>query len=674
MRFYPLFVIFLLWFIFFLPIFQGSTLFDDTIEEFYPAFYFFTESLKKGQIPFFNHHLFSSFPFLNEPQYLALNPLFLLRHLFGLLNNSLYAYNLLVSLNYLLSLIFAYLFFRKRFDEGISLFGSVVYTFSMNHITTIVHPHVFDLIPLIPLIFYFLDEKPLLSATILGISFHTGHPQKPIYLLIPIILYFVLARRFKVLILYILALLPFILSYYFQVKDLFAFSERIKWDLRSLLESSYHIDKFVSLIIPKFYGSIEEGAVYVGGPYHFYMQMSIYFSIPALILGIYGVIKNWKIFEIRVFALSSLILFSLALGDQNPLINLIYSTGLIKGLRDPVRALHILPILVSLFSAYGLKSFLENGDRKTAFRIILLIFVFSIPFLLQKPPIENTGEILKFFALLTLTYALLGWRGILPHSITALAFIDLYLAGNPYLKRKIDVESYYKPPFISDLSSGRLGDYRINARFNMGLALPRNSGMINRLELVDGYEPLVSKFYLDYYRNLINRVEGFEKLLDMGNIRFYITEEGFREKPEVLPRACLFFKAEVVKDSAEFFGNLKEFDVRKTVYLQDEPKGKYEEPEPCSPVRILKYDYTKIVLEYSSQKGGILYFSLPIYPYWRAKLNGKDMRILRANWAFMAFEVPSGFHKLEVYYDKRSLILTLSLWFLGILLIPLLKR
>jgi hypothetical protein len=674
MRFYPLFAIFLLWFIFFLPIFQGSTLFDDTIEEFYPAFYFFTESLKKGQIPFFNHHLFSSFPFLNEPQYLALNPLFLLRHLFGILNNSLYTYNLLVSLNYLLTLIFAYLFFRKRFDEGISLFGSVVYTFSMNHITTIVHPHVFDLIPLIPLIFYFLDEKPLLSAIILGISFHTGHPQKPLYLLIPIILYLVLARRFKVLILYTLALLPFILSYYFQVKDLFDFSERIKWDLRSLLESSYHIDKFVSLIIPKFYGSIEEGAVYVGGPYHFYMQMSIHFSIPALILGIYGVIKNWKIFEIRVFALSSLILFFLALGDQNPLINLIYSTGLIKGLRDPVRALHILPIFVSLFSAYGLKSFLENGDRRTAFRIILLIFVFSIPFLLQKPPIDNTEEILKFFALLILTYALLGWRGILPHSITALTFLDLYLAGNPYLKRKIDVESYYKPPFISDLSSGRLGDYRINARFNMGLALPRNSGMINGLELVDGYEPLVSKFYLDYYRNLINRVEGFEKLLDMGNIRFYITEEGFREKPDVLPRACLFFKAEVVKDSAEFFGGLKEFDVRRTVYLQDEPKGKYEEPEPCSPVRILKYDYTKIVLEYSSQKSGILYLSLPIYPYWRAKLDGKDIKILRANWAFMAFEVPSGFHKLEVYYDKRSLILTFSLWFLGILLIPLSKR
>lgn len=668
MRFYTPIIGFFLWLIFFLPIFQGSTLFDDTVEEFYPAFHFFTESLKKGNFPFFNHHFFASFPFLNEPQYFALNPFFLLRHLFGLLSNSLYTYNVLVSINYLFSLFFAYIFLRKRFDEAISLFGSVTYTFSMNHITTIVHPHSFDLIPLIPLIFYFLEEKPLISATIFGISFHTGHPQKPLYLFIPIALYLLLGRRFRILILYFFVLLPFLLANYFQSKDLFKFSERVTWNISSLLESSYHFDKFVSLIIPKFYGSLEEGSVYVGGPYHFFMQMSIYFSIPALILGIYGIVKNWKIFEVKVFAISSIILFLLALGDQNPLINFLYSTGIIKGLRDPVRALHILPIFVSLFSAYGLRSFLERRDENTILKITLLILAFSIPFLLQRPRIDNSGEILKFFVLIILTYALLRLRGILPNSITALTFFDLYLAGNPYLKRRIDTESYYKPTFVSDLMPKGLGEYRINARFNLGLALPRNSGMINGLELLDGYEPLVSKFYLEYYRNLINRIEGFEKLLDMGNVRFYITEDGFRENPGYLPRSCVFFKAEVVKDSGEFFGNLKKFDTRNIVYLQDEPKGKYEKFEPCIPAKILKYDYTSIILEYSSKREGILYISLPIYPYWRAKIDGKDIRIMRANWTFIALEVPKGSHRVEIHHDKISIILTISLWFLGLLL------
>jgi Predicted membrane protein len=373
-------------------------------------------------------------------------------------------------------------------------------------------------------------------------------------------------------------------------------------------------------------------------------------------------------FEVKVFAISSIILFLLALGDQNPLINFLYSTGIIKGLRDPVRALHILPIFVSLFSAYGLRSFLERRDENTILKITLLILAFSIPFLLQRPRIDNSGEILKFFVLIILTYALLRLRGILPNSITALTFFDLYLAGNPYLKRRIDTESYYKPTFVSDLMPKGLGEYRINARFNLGLALPRNSGMINGLELLDGYEPLVSKFYLEYYRNLINRIEGFEKLLDMGNVRFYITEDGFRENPGYLPRSCVFFKAEVVKDSGEFFGNLKKFDTRNIVYLQDEPKGKYEKFEPCIPAKILKYDYTSIILEYSSKREGILYISLPIYPYWRAKIDGKDIRIMRANWTFIALEVPKGSHRIEIHHDKISIILTISLWFLGLLL------
>ncbi|MEO0149683.1 MAG: YfhO family protein [candidate division WOR-3 bacterium] len=673
-RVLPLVVILAFWIVFFLPIFQGSTLFDDTIEQFYPAFYFFTESLKRGQIPFFNHHLFSGFPFLNEPQYFALNPFFIIRLAVGLMKNSLYTYNFLVSLNYLAGFLFAYLFLRKRFDDLISLFGATVYIFSMNHITTIVHPHVFDLIPLIPLIFYFLDDKPYISAILLGIGFHTGHPQKPLYLLLSVVIYYLFLTskdrsKLKTLFLYSVVVVPFVLAYYFQAKDLFSFSERLEWNIKALLESSYHIDKFVSLIIPKFYGSIEEGALYVGGPYHFYMQMSIYFSIPALIFAIYGIIKNRQVLEIKAYTLIVLLMFFLALGDQNPIINIIYSTGIIKGLRDPVRALHILPIFVSILSSYGLKSFLEDRDAKTLLKITVSILIVSFIFLLQKPQIDNSGEILKFFLLLAGTYVLvyaLKERNALALSLTALAFIDLYSAGNPYIRRKMDVENYYKPNYISSIKPPYLGYYRINARFERGMVLPRNSGMINGLELTDGYEPLISKFYISFYRFMINRVEGYEKLLSMANVKFYAYEMGFLENKENLPRACLFFNAEVVKDSATFFENLPNYDVKTTLYLQDNPKGYYKEPQPCKSVKILNYDYEKMKLSYESDKPAILYVSLPIYPYWKAKVNGKETKILRANWTFMALEVPKGSNMVEIFYDKKPLIISITLWFVGL--------
>ncbi len=671
-----------LWIVFFLPILKGSTMFDDTIEQFYPAFHFLVLNLRKFSLPFFNHHQFAGFPFLNEPQYFALNPFFILRHIVGIFNDSIHIYNLMVAINYLFGFIFSFLYLKRKFDEGVALFGAIIYTFSMNHITTIVHPHVFDLIPLIPLIFYFLETSPFISAIFMGISFHTGHPQKPLYLLLSIIIYYILIsikdrKRFLEFVAYILIVIPFMLAYYFQIKDLFGFSERVSWNIKSLLESSYHLDKFVSFLIPKFYGSIEEGSVYVGGPYHFYMQMSIYFSVAGIVMAIFAIMKHWRDFYVKLSTIIILVMIFIALGDQNPIINFVYSTGLVKGLRDPVRALHITPIFVSILASYGLRSFMDTKDIKSIFKILgILIFVaIFYMFSFNKPyNFDNSGEILKFF-LLSLAVYILSFAftkglsgGIFITSMIVLTFLDLYSAGNPYLRRRLDVENYYNPEYINDIKPPQLGYYRINARFNKGIALPRNSGMMNGLELVDGYEPLISRYYIAFYRYMINREDGFENLLSMANVRYYIGDYGFNELKNTLPRACIYYDAEVLRDSSEFFRNLRDYDVHKSLYVQSSLRRNYNSPSPCKPVKILNYDYRHVIFSYESDKPGILYISIPIYPHWEVKVNGKKEKILRANWAFMAVEIPLGRGTVEVSYNARSIIMTASLWILGIVL------
>ncbi len=671
-------IIVLLWFIFFLPIFRGSTLFDDIIEQFYPAFYFLTSSLKKGVIPFFNHHLFGGFPFLNEPMYLALNPFFILRHLIGLLNNSLYTYNLLVSINYLFAYIFAFLFLSKKFNETISLFGATVYVFSMNHITTIVHPHVFDLIPLIPLILYFLESKPYISAVILGISFHTQHPQKPLYLLMAVAIFYIMKilkdkRKIYEFWFYLIIVGFFLLAYYFQGKDLFNFSERFSWDIKSLLESSYHIDKFISLTIPKFYGSIEEGSFYTGGPYHFYMQMSIYFSVPALILAIYGFIKNRSDSYVRFVALVILSMFFVALGDHNPIVYGVYSSGLIKGLRDPVRALHILPIFVSVLSCYGLKTLIDDGDKTTLLKVSGVVFLLSMAFVvLVKTDYDNSAEVVKFFILVLLFIAASSVKGLGENYFSAmfilLAFADLYMAGNPYLKRNVDIERYYNPPYVRDLKPEGLGYYRINARFSGGMALPRNSGMINGLELTDGYEPLISRYYIGFYRFLINRVDGFENMLYMADVKYYITEKGFKENTFRLSRAAICYNAVVIEDSATFFGEIRNLKPDRVVYLQDRPRKTYSSDKPCKPAKVLNYDYEHIRIEFSEKEPSVLYISLSVYPLWKARINGKNAQILRANWTFMAVETPAGKGVVEIYCDKKPLTMAALMWLTGFIL------
>jgi hypothetical protein len=74
---------------------------------------------------------------------------------------------------------------------------------------------------------------------------------------------------------------------------------------------SYHFDRIITLIIPKFYGSIENE--YVGGPYYFYTEMTFYFTIIGLLLAIYGSVKNYKDKFVLSLIVSSILLLCLVI-------------------------------------------------------------------------------------------------------------------------------------------------------------------------------------------------------------------------------------------------------------------------------------------------------------------------------------------------------------------------
>jgi len=675
--------LFIFWLILFFPIiFLSNPLFDDTIEEFYPNFYFITEQLKNLKLPSFNPYFFSNHPVINSVHLFELNPLFLIRNFIGIFNNSIYVFNLIISLNYLLALIFSYFYFKKlKFKNEIAIFGSVIFTFSTCYIFTIIHPHTYDFIPFVPLVLYFLDDKPYLSALFMGFAFHSGHPQKPIYLLILIFIIFffkILENKREIFkfILFLIVFLPFVLSFYFQGIDLFTISKRVENDLKFLLEMSYHFDKIITLIVPKFYGSVE--SEYIGGPYYFYTEMTFYFTIIGLLLAIYGSLKNYKDKFVLSIIFSAFLLFLLALGDQNVIIKFLYESGIIKGIRNPSRALFIYPIIISILACYGLNSLLKErklNQINYIFLGILFIFLLFLPFIPKEIDISN--EIFKFFIFLAISYILIyGFlkkilsEKLFLYSVSLLAFLDFYLISGSYLKIKKfeNVYSYYSPDFVNQLKPNSLGEYRINSRFYKGLALARNSGSINKLELIEGYDPLVSKFYTKFHDYIIKRNDGFENLLKMANVKFYITDSGFLELKNYLPRAYIVHCVKVIKDSFEFFSNAKNLEPQRCVYLSQKPSKIYNLEKNYENVKILKYNPSEILLEYNTNEDGILVLSVNYYPYWKAKLNDKEVKILRANWTFMAVEVPKGKNIVKFYYDMRKFFISLGFWALGIIL------
>ncbi len=677
-----LITIVLSWLLFFIPIFTGSVMHDDLRESFYPAFALWTDALRQLDIPFTNPYVFSTIPFVSSPSFFLLNPIWFLHLLVGMFNNSFYMLQVLVAFNYLLAGLFAFFYLRRHFEGRLALLGAMAYMLSGIFVVKFVHYVMFYFFPLIPIALWLVELGGVGFALLLGVvwSFmlYSGHPQLPLFLLFPLMLSYFLSRRFKELLAFVSSVAIFLLSYYLNFHEIYAFSSRTASDVRFLLEISYDPDMIITFVVPKFYGANEEGFPFVKAPYYIYTETLTYVSIPVLLFFVYALLNFRNFLGNRLFVVSVLtiaFMFFIALGENNPLVKLAYESGLIKGFRAPGRALNITPIFFIIVALMGISHFAKLRDvRKLLVSSGLLVGVLVL-FLPASPKlIDVSGEVLKFFIILSASlFASLWLNRYRMHALSLVVFADLYSFGNPYLKRNFDIENYYNPPWISLFSDHYLGKYRINARSKQALVLPRNSGMVNKLELTEGYEPMVSAYYMQFYTRIVERVEGFENLLAMANVKYFIDKQGFRRTPDFLPRAYIVFDAEVIEDSILFFKKVSDFEPQRTVYLQDEPKKTYNDTLKYIPASIEHYDYGNMELSYDSPKDGILVLSVSYYPHYKAYIDGNEVPILRANWTFMAIEVPSGKHKVSFKYDTSELKLSLLLYALGFLLglIPL---
>ena len=412
----------------------------------------------------------------------------------------------------------------------------------------------------------------------------------------------------------------------------------------------------------------------MGGPYYFYIEITHYFSLAGLILAILGAWRRFSESSVRFIVVAVLISIFFALGRSNLLVVALYKTGLFSGIRNPSRYMYLVAFFVPILGAYGLDYFLSSAKR--AFRDIIYITggiiavaLFYIMTFSGMPPVE--GELFKFFVILALLLILFyGFfrnsisSSLFLYSIIGLTFVDLYLAGNPYLRWKVDVDRFYYPPIVARFKQDK-GLFRINARFNRGMALPRNSGMVNGLELTEGYNPMMPLYYSQIYEYVLRRQEGFENLLAMMNVRYYISDKGFRRLREY-PRAYVVYGVEYYPDSAQFFKHVADMDFSSTAYVQENVGGKYS-PGGMDPCRFIRYDAGIMIMECNARRDGFLFASRSYQRLLRAKVDGKPVRVVRSNWGFSGLPLTSGKHRVELYMDSSGLKLSVLLFLLGML-------
>ena len=127
------------------------------------------------------------------------------------------------------------------------------------------------------------------------------------------------------------------------------------------------------------------------------------------------------------------------------------------------------------------------------------------------------------------------------------------------------------------------------------------------------------------------------------------------ENTQVLPRAFMVYDWEVVNDRQEILNKLldKDYPIDKKIILEENVPFSYA-GQSTNSVSYLNYGEQSSIIEVDTHGDGFLFVSDIFYPGWKAFVDGKEEKILCADYVFRAVPLEEGKHVVEFIYDPES--------------------
>lgn len=179
------------------------------------------------------------------------------------------------------------------------------------------------------------------------------------------------------------------------------------------------------------------------------------------------------------------------------------------------------------------------------------------------------------------------------------------------------------------------------------------SANMYRLKILD---VLGVKYILDRVEN-----KSTAKTFPQGRFKLVYEDSGWRvfQNLKALSRMLLVSDYQTFRTKEEFEDKFfsQEFDPAKTILLEEKPnsflggKGGLALPEP----KIESYQPNKIILRTKADQDALLLLSDVYFPGWKAYVDGKETKILKANYAFRTVYLPEGAHRVIFSYEPQSL-------------------
>lgn len=707
--------------IFFWDILMSNAFFwEDFVEYVFPVQTYAAVEFANGNIPFWNPYSFLGMPFLADLQVGFFYPLNRLLGLF-VSNNSLpvIAIELIIILHFFIAQLSSYYLARYfRISSYGSIIAAISYSFSMLLVCHVIHPMMVYHLAWLPLVLMFFMKGvelskisfSLISGLLLGMIMLSGHPQTTLYIMLLIGIVFIwlavglikakaIKGALSWLNLVLSGLLPVLIGIaifsiqYLPSREMAEQSQRSEFTYEQSVEGSLAFKNVYAAVVPDIFGKVvgdrDTPSTYynkVGGSVqtHFYWETAFYFGIVALILGFVGIFRTFNNRYGAMFIFIAIFGFLFALGRDGFVFNILYNLPFFGTFRNPARMMFFTILAFSILAGLGFDAVWRDLREKSvlwtllavvALPVLIALFTASgtLPVILGAPSelvkdISSGGGVALVFIVLVFAVAYATNRGILKPALSGvililIAFIDLYVAGGDFNLSKQNPSEVYdiKPETKSLFVPKSENDlFRVNTRVYKPvsfMSMQRNQGLIDRIMMLEGYNPLVLQKAAIY-------TPDEKSSFDLSNVRYQVSidmEKGswaYAKRNTELPRAWMVYSA-IIKDRSAVIDFLKKesIDYGSTVVLTKEPAIKLtgSTPDTSSYEVVCKsYQSNEIVYEVRTSEPGIICFSEIWYPDWKAYVDGTPAEILEAYNSFRAIAVPEGKHVVTMRYESES--------------------
>ncbi len=490
-------------------------------------------------------------------------------------------------------------------------------------------------------------------------------------------------------------------------QELASLSRRDTITYEKSLDGSLTWGHLLTFVLPRLFG-VSNGAAdatvpYWNGAYYLSWETAIYIGVLPLFFAIMAGLLTRKKKYVPLLIGMALLAVAFALGDHFFIYRIFFQLPLFNKFRTPARIMMLFSFAASALAGVGLSDALRATEKKWGDTKGIVVRAFLVlPWLLAiagmihassflKTVAEGADESISWAASLAVLPVLalivitgLHYLGNLRGNMFALLVVgvtvfELFNYGMTLNASPEDPRDAFRqqPTLVTMLEQDQAKELsRARIRIGNQMLLKRNQGAYDRIQLIEGYDPLV-------LQRLAPDMANPDNSMDLMNVKWTITtgaNAGFVQRTTYLSRVKLYYQADIMgdTDALTLLKTNPNYDYRNRILLEDPLATPLGVPDPNAKAAVTKYGDNEITASVTTASNAMLFFSEIYYPAWKAYVDGHPAKLYRAFTSLRAVEVPAGTHTIVLRYESSAFAmgsmitiftLVLSLGGLGVLVV-----